>query len=69
MLTPDLIHKILCYEDLALEMFFEYYSDAIKKECYHFRLNKDGIPYTYFDKEKEAKLKEKIVVALKYFRG
>lgn len=54
MLTPDLIHDILCYEDLALEMFLEYYSDAIKKECYRFRLNKDGITPTLIRKKRQS---------------
>ena len=68
MLTSEIIRKAVYNDEIALSEILLHYSGCIKKECCYYKYDKYGNPYTYFDEEKEARLYEKIVCAIKKFK-
>ena len=68
LLSSNTINLAIIGDENALSELFKHYSSLIRKHCTKKYYDINGNSYLYFDEDKEQKLKEHIVTAVKHYR-
>ena len=68
LIPPEIIDLIMMEDEKALSEFFKHYENTIKTYCKKIYYDSNGNRHFYLNEDKEQKLKEHLVTAVKRYR-
>lgn len=68
LILPEIIDLIVMEDEKALSELFKHYENTIKANCKKIYYDSKGNRHFYLNEDKEQKLKEHLITAVKHYR-